>query len=61
MKQQHILSGLTTALHDIRLNAWYLAIYFALVELFKQSKCNGPFSVSRRKVMKLATEKREFD
>jgi hypothetical protein len=57
MKQQQILLGLTAALHDERLNAWHLAIYFALVELFKQGSSDGPFSISRRKVMKLARMK----
>lgn len=57
MKQQHILFGLTVALNDERLNAWHLTIYFALVELFKQNKRNGPFPISRKKVMELSRVK----
>ena len=54
MKQHQILIGLTAALNDERLNAWHLTIFFALVELFKQSKRDGPFSISRKKVMELS-------
>ncbi|TDE18081.1 hypothetical protein [Dyadobacter psychrotolerans] len=54
MRQHHIPFGLTAALNDGRLNAWHLTIYFALVELFKRSNQDGPFSISRKKVMELS-------
>lgn len=54
MNKEHILLALSNAARDERLNAWHLAIYHALIYMFTQSKRDGPFSISRKKVMKLA-------
>jgi len=54
MKNDQILQYSSNAALDRRLNIWHLAIYNALVELCKQSGQQQRFSVSRRKVMRLA-------
>ena len=54
MNKELILSALSKAACDERLNAWHLAIFHALVELGLRSGCLEGFCTSRKKVMKLA-------